>query len=145
MGLQWTKPKRVINGTKLVINAAISTDKSAENEALWSVWKAHKEKLKQDGFSIKKAQYGDQWSLSYWHTITDNTDEKSETGEPLWQVEFEDIYAKWVAIYNQMKGSTIASAKKPLARITSKPTVPKPVDDWPLDDGDSCYPEEIDT
>jgi hypothetical protein len=97
MGLQWSKEKKLKENTLLVVNANMPPAKSAESEELWNLFRVHKEKIKQDGFSMKLNTYkgNNNWQVNYWHTIDANSFEKNDEGKCLWQVEFERKCAKW--------------------------------------------------
>ena len=97
MGLQWSKEKKLKENTLLVVNANMPPAKSAESEELWNLFRVHKEKIKQDGFSMKLNNYkgNNNWQVNYWHTIDANSFERNDEGKCLWQVEFDKKCGKW--------------------------------------------------
>lgn len=107
MGLVWSEPRKV-KGTKIVINASIPTDKPTK-DAIWAVWNMHKENLRNDGFGVGKHPRTGLWQVSYWHTITSNSESEAENGRLIWQHAFDNQYAKWENIVNKIKNSTVAS------------------------------------
>jgi hypothetical protein len=81
-----------MDSTKVVVNSQIPKDK-AKAEELWNLWKLHKDLIKNDGFSIKK--FGAIWQIAYFHTITEDSFEKTTIGEDMWKAQFNKKIQRW--------------------------------------------------
>lgn len=75
MGLTFSNPKKIKNGQTIMRISDFPTDKIGKNDC-WNLWKMHKDKLKEDGFSITKDKNTDEWKICHYANKTDNFDEK---------------------------------------------------------------------
>jgi len=97
MGLSFNKPNPIKDGSKIVVSAIMPPYGSPLAKELWDLYKASKDDIKKDGFSIKKENWkgNDIWKVNYWHTVNANTYEKNEEGEFLWKTTFDSKVKKW--------------------------------------------------
>lgn len=96
MGITWEKPKTVKEGTLLVVKGNLPADSSE----LWNLRKMNVDAIKKDGFSVGK--YQGSWSVSYFHTINDDSREKTTDGEEMWMAEFKRKCVKWETALGEM-------------------------------------------
>jgi hypothetical protein len=102
MGLQWGKPYKVKEDTLLVLNAPLPAAKN-ESEEFWNLWKQYKDQIKKDGFSISKDKYTGAWKAAYFHTVNDDTYEKTTDNKDMWRVDFEKKCAKWGQVIRKFR------------------------------------------
>ena len=155
MGLQWSSPKQVKNGTLLVTSANFPDGEKASKE-VWNLWNAHKTALKKEGFTVGKDTYnGNKWRISYFHEINDNTYEKTTTGKQMWNVDFEKKCRKWHTVLEKNKEqntfeddidaeiSGTKTTKKPVTKTTkiqSAKVSQKKYDEDEIDDDFNTMP-----
>ena len=75
MGLKWSKSKEISQNTKLFMTTPFPED--IPQEYIWFIWKNCKNRLKADGFGVKK--YKDVWYISYTININDDSFDDVET------------------------------------------------------------------
>lgn len=103
MGLKWSAPKSVKNDTLLVVNAALPENKAQKDE-LFNLWKFKKEGLKADGFQLGKNKFKDyRWEITYFHTITDTSREKTKAGVSVWKADFDRKCKKWQDVMDRVR------------------------------------------
>lgn len=94
------------NGKWMVASATIPGEYKTEFWNMWN-WQAHengytktvyREKLKEDGFSIKKDKFSDQWKINYFHEIVDDSFEREENGEQRWK----NVFLKKISDWNRV-------------------------------------------
>lgn len=119
MGIRWSEPKVVKNNTLIVVGGKFPTNKiSADN--IWTLYNAKKDQIKQDGFSIAKNE--NEWTIAYFHNITEKSYNKTRNGKDLWLEDFDNKLKKW-------NGSLKNSSPKKVEESTDSFDV---LDDKPL-------------
>lgn len=123
MGLTWGKHSTVKNGTLIVISAKFPEGKKAQ-EDIWNLWKLKKEPLKADGFSVGKDKKDNQWKISYFHTINEDTYEKTISDQHMWRFDLDRKIKKWESILENVR--TFINEKTESDVLDSKTTSKKP-------------------
>jgi hypothetical protein len=106
MGLTWSAPQVVLQGKKLLLSAPFVPE---SKDAIWELWRAKKDALKTDGFSVSKDKTSGEWKIMYWHDITDDSRKMHSSGIPNWQVVFNAKYAKWVDELEKIKTTVVVT------------------------------------
>jgi len=131
MGLEWSKPRIVKNGTTLVTNADMPGENTQKN--IWNLWKVQKEEIKKDGLGVSKDTKTGEWRLVYFHLINENSYEKTTSGKDFWVIELEKKVKKWQKKMNEI--SEVLVEEKKTSAISSKVEEEEPeiVDSGELD------------
>jgi hypothetical protein len=101
--LQWSAAKTVKSGTMIVVSANFPEGKKAQEET-WNLWRMKKDAVKADGFSIAKDKNDNSWKITYFHTIDDDTYEKTTSGQHMWKSDLDKKVKKWEAVVGQIRG-----------------------------------------
>jgi hypothetical protein len=126
--LQWSSPKTVKNGTLIVVSAKFPDSVQGKKD-IWDLWKLKKEAVKKDGFSVGKDNMDGSWKISYFHTINDNSYEKTGSGKHLWNLDLDKKIMKWKNVLEQVHQFTSEKTESEVlnTKSESKPGNSKPI------------------
>jgi SMC interacting uncharacterized protein involved in chromosome segregation len=105
MGLKWSNPRKICEGTKLVVEAPLPKDQ-AEAQEIWSLWKDHKEQIRTDGFKPNRFRDGP-WKVVYFCDVTNDSFEETINGEELWHVDFNKKCTKWQRVITKLREQAV--------------------------------------
>ena len=97
MGIIWTQPKPISDGSKIMIKAQFPNTQILRSQ-LWNLWKRHKIALRNDGFSVSK--YRDVWYICYFETIKCDSYYLRDTEDgriPQYMIDFKIKHCTWKA------------------------------------------------